>query len=504
MNNEKQIVRKMSLIFIGVTITALMLAFIWLNYIYNKFSLDNQAFMDEFQANLEETIHHKSKTVLEQGNAIYLEEVEDLKKLLEYQGNLLRNTLFDFYYDAEQTPESIQRKMEEIVQNAKDQLGIDISIYTEDESLVIGDRLPLMDREIEPKSLIQEGESLYYVDTILSRGARVYTYAVEHEYVANNLSQNFAKYLELDPQILIFDDHEKNLNPNAPITVLDDKALSESYLYEIKKSDLSGFYFGYYEEMEVINDRSEQRQAFFDDFLKNHIVEIVVYIFLLLLVFLFLIRYLNQGSQENHDELSGAVIRAYEKNKSIYDEPLLQGSPMIKGIDFIIRDSKNKQFELLDKIQEQKKEQKIKQVEILQLERKIQTLLDQTKREDAPLQKESFSLLGLIKEGHDTWDSESVMNVMGDDVTIKGHRESFLKLTEYLFTITRGVHQHYQMELSQEKDSVNLFINLVSFEEVDKTVLPKIRILLQEIGGSLIRNNISQEMVNLMLNLPKE
>ena len=96
------------------------------------------------------------------------------------------------------------------------------------------------------------------------------------------------------------------------------------------------------------------------------------------------------------------------------------------------------------------------------------------------------------------------MNVMGDDVTIKGHRESFLKLTEYLFTITRGVHQHYQMELSQEKDSVNLFINLVSFEEVDKTVLPKIRILLQEIGGSLIRNNISQEMVNLMLNLPKE
>lgn len=496
MYKDNHINKKIMTVFIGVTLTALVMAFIWLNYIYTKFSIDNETYRETLSREIEETIASQTETILEQGDAIYQEERQELRSVLQYQGNLFRNYLFDYYFVIEENPESIQQKMQETVSLAEERLGIKISIFKEDQTLQIGEPVPV---EGEANSFVEHEGSMYFHETIDSLGIDVYTYAEEHEYVANNLRQNFARYLELDPKLLIFDDHNESLKPSSELENVYSEDFEEHYFYQIRKSDLSGFYFGYYEDKEMVDDLLVQRNELFSGFLRNHIYEIIAYVILLLVVFIAMFRYLTQGSDQINDELNAAVVESYDHNRSIYDDPRLHGLPVAKGIDVIIRDSKKKQVELQTMIDQGKKQQKVQQVEILQLQRKIQTMMESDDNLADKDTLETIELSQFVHRMHKRWDPESELSMVGGRVEIKAKGDLLEKIFENLFTLTKGYHQSYQIELVKDRSQVQLFLNLVGFDDVDKTVIPKVRLLLQEMGGLLSRNNISPEMVNIVL-----
>lgn len=484
---------------ITIIVIVFFSAFLWINYLYTNHSKDIKNFREKTRIELEEKVFKKSELILKEADRIYNQELIELEYSLENSVNTVRNTLLNYYFVLKYDKEVMDKKLASYLIDFKKTSGFSVSVVYSDGSKQIGDKIEKLPN-LKKDTTVIEGEKLYYYNKLRFPDVDIYIYVDYDKFVKKAMRKNLIKYLELDPNILAFDDigmSLSSLNYNSRFSVAD----SEDFKALIK-SNKTGFYFGYLIPKEELDSKIREMDLLFKKFMNNHIIEVVVFLGMLLLASVVLFWQIQRNYKKQYDILNSDLISAYTLHKDIDKYPSYDGFFLRESIQEIIDDTRKRDQEFTLYTINCQKESKKNHIEKLVLERKIDELTNSiryTENMIYDLNYEEILLEDLINESHKKSNVNSNLKYNSDIENILCDRYILKEIFESLFSLSKD-NIDVNVDISSKGKLIYIYVKMVNIENVDERFIENIKMNLRYINGTFQRN-FENNKLNIMISI---
>ncbi len=504
MISETIIRRYLRKLLLVVALIVSVLAFVWINFLYTRFTMETQKFAEQQELALEASVENRAHRVLLEGDRSFEQEYEELKGELKSVSTSLRSSVFDLYYTLRTDTQALHERLEELTVQLEESSGFQLFVVDEDNEVTFGEPPPKAVHLEEP-GYYREEEILYYTETLRFPIGTVIVYTNSDEEVRHRMLNNLSKYLELDPSILVFDEQGVNLAPNAPFKTLAQLDEKTDQFYSVEKSVLSGFSFGYAMSREDLDLMLSNRKILFTGFLRNHIWELVGFFVILLLASWIVSHFFTRSLRKDQEEMNEVLLQAYEGKTLLAQEPLFRHFSLTPTLNTIFSDMRTKEKTLTEQNKELELSLKRRQVRLMSLERRVQSLSSDVKFTEGVIlekRREEFSLLDLIRRTHESIDPAAPIELRGEAFLLESDPDLLEGILRDFFSLTEQEERRYVIEIMRFEDQLQIFFSLTGTDVIDETILEHLKLLARNLEGTLLRDMPTSEGLYLSLLFP--
>lgn len=504
MVNEAIIRRYMRRLLLAVILIVSVLAFLWINFLYTRFALETQTFSAQQEILLQESVDNRAHRVRMEGERSYLQEAQELQDELETVSDSMKNSIFDLYFTLNSAPDSIEVRMQQLLSQFEQGSGFSFYIQDDTNDQVFGDKPP-SSFTFEAIGHSQDDQMLYFSQALRYPKGNFVVYTHLDEEIRRRMLINLPKYLELDPSILVFDEHEVNLAPHAQISTISELEARKDVIYSVEKSDISGFSFGYLISREALDLALASREALFSGFLKNHLLELAAFFLILLVSGGVVFHFFSSSLRRDQEMMNDILLRAYEGKTQLTKEPLFRHFSLTPTLNGIFSDMRLKETEWSSQKEDFELKLKRQQVQLLSLERRIQSLSEESKFTEGVIlekRREEFSLIDLIRSTHEATDPQAPMELRGDSFLLESDPDLLEGILRDFFSLCRKETRRYVIEILRFEEQLQIFFSLTGTDAVDEKVLEHLKLLARNLEGTLLRDMTTDEGLYLSLLFP--
>lgn len=489
---------------LAVALIVSVLAFVWVNFLYTRFTLDTQKFAELQEEAITTLVEQRAGRVLLEGDRSYQQEYEELKGELRSLSTSLRSSVFDIYYTHSADPETLQMRLEELIDQLEAASGFDLYVSDTEYNVTYGDK-PEAPLDLESYGYTQDAQMLYYTESLRYPSGSIVVSTDSDAEVRQRMVTNLSKYLELDPSILVFDEAGMNLNAHAQPKNLIQLAQSTDQFHRVETSELSGFTFGYAMSRDDLDLMIANRKILFSGFLQNHLWELAGF-FVILFVAAWIVYHLfSRSLRKDQAAMSAILLEAYEGKTQLTQEPLFRYYSLTPTLNSIFQDVREKEEALRMSNEELRLNIKRQQVRLLSLERRIQSISGDSKFTEGVilgLRQEEFSLLDLIRKTHEEIDPTAPVELRGEAFLLESDPDLLEGILRDFFSLTDSEERRYVVEILRFENQLQIYFSLTGTDVIDQNVLEHLKHLARNLEGTLLRDMPTSEGLHLSLRFP--
>lgn len=497
MINREEFNRALRLSIVIFIVAIFILAFLWINFLYSRFTMETEVYRSETEAEIEQQVADKVEVVVRQADLLYEEETRLLKEVMTNRMNVIKSNLFDY---ADLPSELLSYRLIEDARQFHGNTGISEIINSERYGFQIGG---VVDRSVfQIREFDQRDDILYYSEYSAPARADIQLKVNQSEYLRAKINKWISDYRELEPNLILLDPTGRPLAGTVEVS----DAFREEHYVSLASSELSGYTFGYYRPKAELQMLLNQRQAMFQRFLDNHMIEIAAFLVLLVVTLAIFIGRLARQHNQQLSSLNDEIIQRYREPESNAGE-LYREYGLSRAVDSLVADARKNQQYIQVMQRQHHKELKQANIELLQMERRYEYLLAKESEETftrfAPLQQ-PIQLQPMILAAHREFDPEAELRLLGNDSQILSDPAILPMLIENFFRLSDHPTRHYRLEYLVEGGFVKLMLNLENAGQIDSAAVERIKFLASLLGGSILRLNHDWEKFSLELRLSSE
>lgn len=497
MINREQFNRALRLSLAIFVISLLILGALWINFLYSRFRLESEAYRTEVESTIEKSNQAKVQILVQQADRLYDEEMRTLKERMQDRMAVIKSNLFEY---ADLSRDTLEERIISDGQRYFTRTGIVQAIDSEKLMIKIGNQNWL--GNFRTRSFNTLGDLLVYSDYSAATRSVIQLSIDQKLFLQTQLENWIRDYHELDPYILLMDREGSPLADTEPVT----EQFGEAHYFALAQSDKSGFTLGYYTPRRELDLLIQQRSNQFTSFLNNHLIEIAAFLSLFGITLAVFFRLTAGQLKRQIGSLNDEIIRRY-RNPSAEDGELYREYGLSRAVDTVVADAqKNSDYlEMLERKHE--KELKQSRIELLQMQRRFEFMLDKTKTkmvtQFTPLRDE-IDIRELIEQAHLDLDGSKNLRLVGEEDVIVSDRTFLQTLIETFFRLSSDEKRRYQIEYLVEQGAIKLFLTLINVTVLDSEGIERIKYLAEMLGGSVLRLYQSDEKFSLVLRLSAE
>lgn len=380
MLNEALVKKYFKYFMILLVIVFLVLAFIWINLIYENHKAQNNAYRTVLEEETYERIDSKTERIVYRAQSIYDKQLEELRAQMRLRTSLLRSTLFDYFYVLEISPSDVKAKMDAYIKKFNDESGLSVYIVDRANHLEYGQK-PSFEVPESTQDVEEIDRYYLYHDELSSIKLDIFVYTDYQDYVQKVMINDLKKYIEFDPNILVFDTYKNPIHANTVFLEMpkEDVTMVGDYFVVLKQDTVTGFTFGYTEPKQTIDNILRSRDNLFDNLLQLHVYELVAFLIIFVLLGLFIMSRLKRYADQRIDRINEELIKSYERQEDLYENPQLKDFAFTSSLYKIFEENKKKTKILKKENENLKRILKKKEIENLVLNRKIQVVEEDKK-----------------------------------------------------------------------------------------------------------------------------
>lgn len=494
MINREEFNRALRLTIVILVVALFILGFLWINFLYSRFNVETEAFQQATEAGIVDSIEDKVQVVVRQADLLYEEETKLLHDVMTNRMNVIKSNLFDY---GDLPSELLGYRLIDDARQFHDATGIKEVIISDKHNLQIGG---LIDRSVfELREFEQKGNMLYYSEYSATSRSNIQLSVDQYDYLRARIKKWIRDYMELEPNLILLDQSGQSLADTVEVT----DAFREEHYVAFEESALSGYTFGFYRPKSELQNLLSERQAMFQRFLNNHLIEIAAFLVLLIVTLAVFFGLIARQHNVQLTALNDEIIQRYREPETTEGE-LYREYGLSRSIDSLVADAqKNRQYtDMIE--QKHKKELKQSRIEFLQMERRYEYLLSKESKEQftrfTPM-LEQIDLSELITQAHHEFDPEAEMKLIAGGEIIESDPAILQTLVESFFRLSEHPHRHYRVEYLVDQEFVKLFLTLEHPGVVDPSDIERIKYLSGLLGGIVLRLHQADEKFTLVLRL---
>lgn len=203
--------------------------------------------------------------------------------------------------------------------------------------------------------------------------------------------------------------------------------------------------------------------------------------------------------------MNDILLRAYEGKTQLTQEPLFRHFSLTPTLNGIFSDMRLKETEWSSQKEDFELKLKRQQVQLLSLERRIQSLSEESKFTEGVIlekRREEFSLIDLIRSTHEATDPQAPMELRGDSFLLESDPDLLEGILRDFFSLCRKETRRYVIEILRFEEQLQIFFSLTGTDAVDEKVLEHLKLLARNLEGTLLRDMTTDEGLYLSLLFP--
>lgn len=497
MINRQDFNRALRVTVVILAVALFILGFLWINFLTTRFNMEMETFRQSSEAGIESTVEDKVQVVVRQADLLYQEETEMLKDVMINRMNVIKNNLFDY---SDLPRDVLYLRLIDDGRHFYELSGIDEAIVSEKHNLAIGDGINSQAFRIQ--EFYDIGDTLYYSEYSAPARANVQLKVNQHDYLRARIKKWIRDYRELEPNLILLD---QTGSPLADTVEVSNVFRQENYL-ALETSQLSGYTFGYYQPRSDLQNVLNERQAMFQRFLDNHVIEIAALLVLLIVTLAVFFGLIAKQHSRQLAGLNDEIIEHY-RNPEADGGELYREYGLSRAVDSLVADARRNQQHSQMMERKHKKELKQARIEFLQMERRFEYLLNKEAKNQftrfTPLH-ENIHLADMIRQAHQEFAPDAELSLYGDDESIVSDPAIMQTLIENFFRLSDHPQRHYQVESMVESGFVKLMFNLENSGAIEPADIERMKYLAGLLGGLVMRLSYEDGNFSLVLRLLNE
>lgn len=497
MINREDFNRALRLSVAVLVISLLILGVLWFNFLYRRFNIETENYRTEVERTIEQDLNDKVRVLVRQSDRLFEDELVEIKDRMINRMAVIKSNLFE-YQDLNH--DLFASRLTSEGNRYFESTGIGQSIQSDKFNLSIGDD-PLAG-DFATRTFVEQGDWLIYSEYSAISRSEIHLFIDLKDYLRTQIKEWIRDYRELDENILLFDQAGESLAESQVMT----DAFREAYYSAVATSDKTGYTLGYLVPRSELMDRLDERRDEFQRYIDNHAVELAVFLSLFAITLAFFFQLTAEQLKRQIGHLNDQIIQHYRHPESTENE-LYREYGLSRAIDTLVSDAAKQQERIQQLEQEHDQELKRSRIELLQLQRRYEYMVDQTKdalvTQFTPL-RDQIMIRDLIEQAHSDFDSSKRLRLIGDDETIISDRIFLQTLIETVFRLSQDDSRWYTIEYLVEKGSLKLFLTLHNVTVLDSEGIDRIKYLAEMLGGSVLRIFQDAGKFNLVLRLLSE
>ncbi len=482
--------------------TVVVLSFLWINHLYSENAIAKEEYRNEVITKLNNKVNLKSRLVLNEADRIYDQELNELKNSMYTYFNVLRSTMLDYYFVLKYDLNTMKNKIDSLLEDFYETNKINVYLKSVDGTWEAGKQLlEIPDLESNTSTIV--GDKLVYRGSVLYPNVEVYLYLDYKDRVKTEMRKNLIKYLELDPSIIAYDDRGVSLNGLSERLTSSTSSESNNDFISIEKSEKSGFHFGYTIPIKELNDTLNFRDYIFQNFMKNHILEMIGFLLIFFISSVFLYTQIKRNYNKQYDRISRDLISAYSNADNLDDYSAFDDFFLKSTLKDIITDVEQKDLENKRIISNMDSMYKKLKIQNLVLSRKIKHMSKDymyTDVDEIP-DCESIDTSELIISMHNKYSPDSNLVLNDKDVTIISNLEILSDILENIFKMGTGGVCEYKIDIIKDDDMVSFSFNIEGCNQLNLDSLDIVKKKVKKLSGIFIRGNLKNKNLSIIFSI---
>lgn len=505
MINESLLRRYLKQLLLILLIIMSLLAFVWINFLYTRFHRDTQRIMAQQEETIIASVEERAQGVLEAGERTYQQEYEELKLEMQAMLNSVRSAIYSFY--AGQADDALfLESVNELSDAIRQQSGYSFYLIDRNNQWSTGDIPPSLPPE-DASGFVQIGSTLLYLDRLYLPSSTIYLYTDSESKVRENMERNLAKFLQMDPSVLVFDEEGVNLTEDSPFGSLEALTNDARIFYSVETSEQSGYTFGYAITRADLERMLTGRNTLFAGFLRNHIWELAGFFTVLVVTALLVFRQFFRALRRDQSQMKEILLSAYEGKTELSNDPYFKHFTLTPTLNSIFEDVRSRRKKGEEYIHELELQVKRQDVRLLSLERKVRSLSSGSFFTEGVLsmrEMEEFSLVDLIRSVHESTDPQAELILSGEPFLLENDPVIIGDILRDFFSLSRGPERHYRVMLSRQEEQLQMYLSLRRPDAIDEHFFDHLKRRARALDGTLLKDNTTQEGLHMSLLIPLE
>ena len=491
-------------------IILLIVGFLWINFLYTRNAINIQSYSDELSEELFAVLEIKSELLLEHGESVYEKELELLKASLAGKNSSMKGTIFDYYYVIGYDVGKTRVRLKEIINDYNEDSPIKIAVFDREVGELYGAPVEVLP-DYELKEVVESENTLFYVDELRSIDVLLITYVDYDSFIREKMSGDLRNYYSLDPGILIYDD-EKSLITGEIDTEeipLENSATQFKYV-SLRKSEKSGFYFGYSMNKAEVENAIAARKEIFSDSLKRHMFELIAFYVLILIASLIIYSYVKKQADEQTNEIRLILKGSYDSGQTIdkSSSRIMASVPYVDVINDMIADSNETKKSLRKSIEEKEEHLKELKLENAVLSHKVDSYYqgpgNGSQKSIPGFRMTSFNPADVARSVFGEVAGDRLeLDLLSDEKAIESSREIYADVMASLFGQSLGNEESRKVRLEMLYESPRMIIMYRDPRcmQCDPGLDDRIREDVLKLGGNIVKKSSGENGLSYTISL---